>query len=82
MILVDVVVPSVEKTYDFRLDENAQIFLVVEEITEMIGRCEHCDMIGNKEEVLLCRFDGQIVLNKLSTLRDSGIKDGGRLMLL
>ncbi len=82
MILVDVTVPSVDKTYDFKLDENAQIALVLEEITEMVSRSEHCDMIGDKEEVLLCRYDGQVVLNKLSTLRDSGVTDGSRLLLL
>lgn len=82
MILVDIVVPSVEKTYDFKLDENAQIALVLEEVIEMIGRCEHCKMRGNKEEVLLCRFDAQVVLDKSSTLRDCGIRDGSRLMLL
>lgn len=82
MILVDVVVPSVDKTYDFKLDENAQIALVLEEITEMVSRREHCDMIGDKEEVLLCRYDGQVVLNRLSTLSDSGITDGSRLLLL
>ncbi|MDE6642431.1 MAG: EsaB/YukD family protein [Acetatifactor sp.] len=82
MILVDVVVPSVDKTYDYKLDENAPIGLVLEEITEMISRREHCEMRGNKEEVLLCRYDGQVVLNRLSTLSDSGITDGSRLLLL
>lgn len=82
MILVDVVVPSVDKTYDFKLDENAPIWLVLEEITEMISRREHCEMQGNKEDVLLCRYDGQVVLNRLSTLSDSGITDGSRLLLL
>lgn len=82
MILVDIVVPSVEKTYDFKLDENAQIALVLEEVIEMISRCEHCEMRGNKEEVLLCHLDTQVVLDKLSTLSDCGIRDGSRLMLL
>lgn len=82
MILVDVVAPSVDKTYDFKLDENAPIALVVEEITEMISRREHCEMIGDKEDVLLCRYDGQVVLNRLSSLKDSGITDGTRLLLL
>ncbi len=82
MILVDIVVPSVEKTYDFKLEENTQIALVLEEIAEMVSRREHCGIKGNKEELLLCRYDGQIVLDKRSTLRGSGITDGCRLMLL
>lgn len=82
MILVDVTVPSLDKTYDFRLDENAQIALVLEEIAEMISRREHCVITGNKEEMLLCRYEGQVVLNKLSTLQKSGVTDGSRLLFL
>ena len=82
MILVDVTVPSVEKTYDFSLDENAQIALVMEEIVEMISQKEHCSIIGNKEDLLLCRYDAQIVLDKQSTLKDCGIVSGNRLLLV
>ena len=52
MILVDIKVPGVEQTYDFSLDENAPIALVMEEIVEMIGQKEHCSIAGNKEELL------------------------------
>ena len=41
MILVDVHVPSVESTYDFQLDEDVRIDLLIEEIGEMICRREH-----------------------------------------
>lgn len=82
MILVDVTVPSVEKTYDFNLDENAQIALVIEEIAGMICQKEHCEIIGNKEELLLCRYEEQVVLDRASTLRESGLENGGRLLLV
>ena len=82
MILVDIVVPSVEQTYDFSVDENAQIALVIEEIAEMICQKEHCTIRGNKEELILCRYEGQTVLNKNNTLRECGIATGTRLLLL
>ena len=82
MILVDVTVPSVEKTYDFNLDENAQIALVIEEISVMISQKEHCAITGNKDELLLCKYDGQVVLDRNSTLRESGLVNGGRLLLV
>lgn len=82
MILVDVTVPSVEKTYDFNLDENAQITLVLEEIVEMICQKEHCNLIGDKENLLLCRYDGQVVLNKQMSLSECGIVDGNKLLLV
>ena len=41
MILVDVYVPSVDKTYDFQLSEKSKISIIIEEITEMVERKEH-----------------------------------------
>lgn len=82
MILVDVTVPSVEKTYDFNLDENAQISSVIEEIAGMICQMEHCSMIGKKDELLLCRYEEQVVLDKHSTLKECGIINGKKLLLV
>lgn len=82
MILVDVTVPSVEKSYDFNLDENAQIGLVIEEIAGMISQKEHCSISGNKETLLLCKYEGQVVLDKQSTLKECGLVNGGKLLLV
>ncbi len=82
MILVDITVPSVEKTYDFNLDENAAIELVLEEIIEMICQKEHCKISGNKDDILLCKYVGQVVLDKKHTLADYGVVDGNRLLLV
>ena len=40
MVLVDVFVPSVDKTYNFSLNENVTIDAVILEITEMIEQKE------------------------------------------
>lgn len=82
MILVDVTVPSVEKTYDFNLDENARIGLVIEEIAGMICQKEHCAITGDRENLLLCKYEGQVVLDKATTLRENGLSNGGRLLLV
>ena len=82
MILVDVVVPSVDKSYDFNLDENAQIALVMEEIVGMICQKEQCKIIGDKTNLLLCRYDGQVILDKQMTLRECGIMNGYKLLLV
>ena len=37
MILVDIYVPSLDKTYDFQVDETIQTEKLIMEITEMIG---------------------------------------------
>ena len=82
MILVDVIVPSVEKNYDFNLDENAKIEMVLEEIAGMICQKEQCTIIGDKNQLLLCKFEGQVVLDKQMSLAQSGIINGDRLLLI
>ena len=36
MILVDVFVPSMNNNYEFQLDENTKLDVLIEEITEII----------------------------------------------
>ena len=36
MILVDIYIPSLDETFDFRIDETAKITNVVQEISEMM----------------------------------------------
>lgn len=82
MILVDVFVPSVDNVYDFQLDEDVKIGLLVEEIGEMICQKEHCRLEGRIEKLLLCSMDNRTILPKETTLAECGIKTGGKLMLL
>lgn len=82
MIVVDVAVPGVEQVYDFALDENTQIALVIEEIAEMISQKEHCVLCGNRDELLLCTYGSKTVLDRCATLKESGIVSGSRLLLV
>ncbi len=82
MILVDVYVPSVDKTYDFQLSEKSKISIIIEEITEMVERKEHCKIKGNTGELLLCRYKGEEVLNRNATLDGLGISSGEKLILI
>lgn len=82
MILVEVKVPSMDKSYDFMLDESMPIAAVIEEIVEMVSQKEQCQIVGNKEEVLLCQYSGEIVLNRQWTLEDYQITHGGKLLLV
>lgn len=82
MILVDVYVPSVNSTYDFQLDEEVRIGLLIEEIGEMVCRREHCQLDGKMEKLLLCSMDNREIIPKQTTLMEYGVKTGARLMLL
>lgn len=82
MILVDVFVPSVNKTYDFQLSETTPIYTVIEEISEMIGQKERAAIVGEVKELLLCDKKTQSILEKNKTLAECGIITGHSLIFV
>jgi len=82
MILVDVYVPSIDKSYDFQFDENAYVNTITEEIGELIGQKEHSRVVGNIEQLILCSRTTGIVLPRNLTLNQCKIKTGDSLILV
>lgn len=82
MILVDVYVPSVNQTYDFRIDEYSKIGTVIEELSTMVCQKEQCEIRGNQEELMLCTMDKQQMIPRDLTLWATGILTGSRLILV
>lgn len=82
MILVDIYIPSLGETYDFRVDETARVVSVVQEISEMLTIRYKSKLNKSPEEFMLCSIDnGQILYND-STLWENNIKNGGRLLMV
>lgn len=82
MILVDIYVPSIDKTYNFSLNENVEIDLIIAEIVEMIGQKEQTHLFGEQEQMELLSPNGCRVLPKKNTLADCYITPGMSLMLI
>lgn len=82
MILVDIYVPVLDKTYDFSLDENARVEDVTEEVIEVICQQEKCELLGAPSDLILCQIDRHRILGRDSTLRENGIGAGDCLTLL
>ena len=82
MILVDVFVPSVNQSYDFQLNEQIPVGSVIEEIAEMVGQKERCEIVGNIKELVLCDISTSYILNNQCTLQEEGIQTGKRLILV
>lgn len=82
MILVDIFVPSVDKTYDFQLNDSIPIKLVIEEIVEMVGQKEQSEIVGDIAELQLCDRKGQIPLDAGRSLSMCGIHTGDSLILI
>ena len=82
MMMVDIYVPGVDQTYDFNVDENAKISLLLEELVGMICQKEHCTLSGSIKEMLLVSQNQKKVLNSDLTLSHYKIVQGDRLMLV
>lgn len=82
MILTDVYVPSVSKHYTFQLEEKLKVGILIAELAELICQKEQCQFIGDKEELLLCVYQDNAILDREKTLEEYGIVDGGRLILV
>ncbi len=82
MILVDIYAPSVNQNYDFNLDENAKISLIIDEISSMICQKEQCELKGNVRELLLVSQRLESSLNPDNTLSYYNITPGDKLLLV
>ena len=82
MILVDIYVPSLDKTYDFHVDETVQTEKLIMEIAEMIGNDMKAEKKIEAEKLLLCSMYQEQILNKHGSLQSYGIRNGSRLLLV
>ena len=82
MILVDIYVPSLDKTYDFQVDETVQTEKLILEIAEMIGNDMKAEKKIEAEKLLLCSMDQGQILHKNGSLQSYGIRNGSRLLLV
>lgn len=82
MILVDIYVPSVDRTYDFMLDENAELSSVMIEVSEMLARKTGSGRPGADNDFVLYHSDREAPLSINKSLYESGVGDGDRLILV
>lgn len=82
MILVDIYIPSLDETFDFKVDETAKITNVVQEISEMMCKKYKTELNERSENFFLCSAEQSIVLNGESTLEENGIVNGCRLFMV
>ncbi|MCC8164075.1 MAG: EsaB/YukD family protein [Lachnospiraceae bacterium] len=76
MILVDIYVPANGRQYDFRLDENAYTATIVDEIGKLLSPT------GDVSDLLLCDYEAGQILPFDRTLKQLGIGNGKKLVLV
>lgn len=82
MIMVDIYMPTIDESYDFMVDENADLDVVILEVTEMIARKTRSELTANEEGFVLYFADRKVPLLSDKTLYESGVRDGDKLILV
>ena len=82
MILVEIYVACVDKSYDFRLEKTAIVEDIIEEIITVVSQKEEIDLNINKEELTLSIVSKETIMNGALTLADYNVKQGMKLILV
>ena len=82
MIIVDVYVPSVDETFDFQLDENAESWRITEEMIGMIAQKTKSRMTEETGSFVLYSKESGLMIPRTESLYTAGIRDGSTLILV
>lgn len=82
MVIVDVYVPALDRTYNFNLDEDSRIAVLIEEIAELICKKEHSSLDGVKERFVMGSVTEKKNFKPDCSLREYSVKNGDRLILV
>jgi len=82
MILVDIYVPIIDKSFDFRVNENADVSNLIEEIGEIIAQKEGFKAIESFDNLFLFDSTKNQLIDSNLTLRALGIEAGAQLVLI
>ena len=82
MIMVDIYMPAIDESYDFMIDENADLDVVILEVSEMIARKTKSEIKPGEDGFVLYDVEKKAPLSTDRTLYESGVRDGDRLILV
>lgn len=82
MIIVEIDVPTIQKTYDFMLDENITVYSAIEEIAELICQKEGFKSIKNSNEFRLFSCTDEKLLRCDKTLAENSVDTGNKLIFV
>ena len=81
-MIVEVYVPTLDKEYEFLLDNDAVASVAADEITSVVCEKEQCELEGSAESLMLFHVQSGTKLIANLTLYENGISSGDRLILV
>lgn len=82
MIITEIFVPSFEKKYEFKLNENVPVAMVIDELVSIISQYERCEFLGEGQTFVLLSSDKAQILSNVLTLFENDVKTGENLILI
>ena len=82
MLVVEIFLPSIGRTYECKLNEDIATHIVIEEISSVICQKEQCEINGNRADLIMVLCEKQQVLSSNLSLYENGVQSGDRLMLV
>lgn len=82
MLMVDIDVLSIGRKYNFTLEEQVPVSVIISEICEVICQKENCSL-GNPENTLtLSSLENGVMMSPELTLSEYGVRNGHTLILV
>ncbi|OPZ88378.1 MAG: hypothetical protein BWY74_03168 [Firmicutes bacterium ADurb.Bin419] len=79
-VFVEVMVPATGRKYEFIIPEVMKVGVAAELIAQAVQETE--GIRSQKDNVVLCTFEDEKVLPNSSTISNTGITDGTKLILV
>lgn len=81
MIIVDVEVQSIGRKYNFTLEEQVPISMLISEIREVICQKENCFLGRPENELTLSSLENGVMMSPDLSLSEYGVMNGHTLLL-
>ena len=82
MIIVEISVPSTDGTYEFKLDEDVPVSMIIDELCSVISEKKRCSMPAGTDGFMLFSVEKSNLLSSGLTLFENGVINGDRLILI
>lgn len=80
-IIVEIHVPAITRSFDFRLPSEGRIYDISEEIIRILELTQQ-NLSFNKEYPMLCDVEKGVILDPEKCVAETGLHDSSKLLLL
>lgn len=80
-IIVEIHIPAISASFDFRLPASGRVCDVVDEIIRILETTQQ-NLLFDKEHPMLCDTEKGCVLDPEAFIAETGIRDSSRLILV